>query len=255
MTACARTPITRRTGSVSGWIMVSVLLVIPSGCGEKPKPQPPPPPKVTVAQPVYRTVTDYLELTGNTQAIYTVQLVARVAGYLEQVLFRDGQIVKRPAPLHHPAEHVRGHPPASRSQHLAVPGAVRVCRSPVESLFELDPAQRGHPVGRRQLALSAGHGPGQPPLGRGAARSGEAQSRLHAGRGPVRRAHGSEAGRSWQRGRVRRKHRLGPDQPDQPDLCLFQHQRSRSGPPPQAHGRDPRAFGCPEMAGARRPAR
>jgi hypothetical protein len=42
---------------------------------------------------------DYLELTGNTQAIYTVQLVARVAGYLEQVLFQDGQIVKKGQPL------------------------------------------------------------------------------------------------------------------------------------------------------------
>ena len=44
-------------------------------------------------------VTDYLELTGNTQAIYTVQLVARVVGYLEQVLFQDGQIVKKGQPL------------------------------------------------------------------------------------------------------------------------------------------------------------
>jgi RND family efflux transporter MFP subunit len=54
---------------------------------------------VTVAQPVQRVVTDDLELTGNTQAIYTVQLVARVAGYLEKVLFQDGQIVKRGQPL------------------------------------------------------------------------------------------------------------------------------------------------------------
>jgi RND family efflux transporter MFP subunit len=54
---------------------------------------------VTVAQPQHRTVTDYLELTGNTQAIYTVQLVARVAGYLEKVLFQDGQFVKKGQPL------------------------------------------------------------------------------------------------------------------------------------------------------------
>ena len=40
-------------------------------------------------------VTDYLESTGNTQAIYTVQLVARVTGYLEKVLFQDGQLVKK----------------------------------------------------------------------------------------------------------------------------------------------------------------
>ncbi len=48
-----------------------------------------------MAQPVRKVVTDYLELSGNTQAIYTVQLVARVAGYLEKVLFVDGQMVKK----------------------------------------------------------------------------------------------------------------------------------------------------------------
>jgi RND family efflux transporter MFP subunit len=89
----------RATARISGWITISALAAILTGCGEKPKPQPPPPPKVTVAQPLHQTVTDYLELTGNTQAIYTVQLVARVAGYLEQVLFQDGQIVKKGQPL------------------------------------------------------------------------------------------------------------------------------------------------------------
>jgi RND family efflux transporter MFP subunit len=84
---------------IGGWITVAALLAILTGCGEKPKPPPPPPPKVTVAQPQQRTVTDDLELTGNTQAIYTVQLVARVAGYLEQVLFQDGQVVKKGQPL------------------------------------------------------------------------------------------------------------------------------------------------------------
>jgi RND family efflux transporter MFP subunit len=78
---------------------VSSLLVILPGCSEQPKPQPPPPPKVTVAQPVHRKVTDYLDLSGNTQAVYTVQLVARVTGYLEKVLFRDGQLVKKGQPL------------------------------------------------------------------------------------------------------------------------------------------------------------
>jgi RND family efflux transporter MFP subunit len=89
----------RGTGRLSGWITISALAAILAGCGEKPQTQPPPPPKVTVAQPTQRMVTDYLELTGNTQAIYTVQLVARVVGYLEQVLFQDGQIVKKGQPL------------------------------------------------------------------------------------------------------------------------------------------------------------
>ena len=85
----------RGISAAAGWITLSSLLVILPGYGEKPKPQPPPPPKVTIAQPVRRMVTDNLDLTGNTQAIYTVQLVARVAGYLEKVLFQDGQFVKK----------------------------------------------------------------------------------------------------------------------------------------------------------------
>src|SRR5215510_13932210 len=89
----------QRIRRISGWITISALAAALAGCGEKPKAQPPPPPKVTVAQPSQQTVTDYLELTGNTQAVYTVQLVARVAGYLEQVLFQDGQIVKKGQPL------------------------------------------------------------------------------------------------------------------------------------------------------------
>jgi RND family efflux transporter MFP subunit len=72
-----------------------LLLLSLTACGEKPRQQPPPPPAVTVAQPVRRTVTDYLELTGNTQAFNTVQLVARVAGYLEKVFFQDGQTVEK----------------------------------------------------------------------------------------------------------------------------------------------------------------
>ena len=70
-----------------------ILLLLLLACKEK-APFVPPPPAVTVVQPVQRTVTDYLELTGNTQAIRTVQLVARVSGYLEKLLFQDGQVVK-----------------------------------------------------------------------------------------------------------------------------------------------------------------
>ncbi len=89
----------RAIEAAAAWTMVSSLAVILAGCGERPRPQPPPPPKVTVAQPVQRMVTDRLELSGNTQAVYTVQLVARVTGYLDQVLFRDGQLVKKGQPL------------------------------------------------------------------------------------------------------------------------------------------------------------
>jgi RND family efflux transporter MFP subunit len=71
------------------------ILVMSPGCGEKSTFTPPPPPKVTVSQPVTQPVTDYFEFTGNTQAINTVQLKARVEGYLEKVFFKDGDMVKK----------------------------------------------------------------------------------------------------------------------------------------------------------------
>ncbi len=83
-----------RIRGLSAWAICWVFLILPIACKEK-APAPPPPPAVTVAQPVRKVVTDYLELTGNTQATYTVQLVARVAGYLEKIFFEDGQMVKK----------------------------------------------------------------------------------------------------------------------------------------------------------------
>lgn len=55
--------------------------------------KPPPPPNVTVSHPQRDQVIDAIEFTGNTQAFYTVQLRARVDGYLEKVLFKEGDIV------------------------------------------------------------------------------------------------------------------------------------------------------------------
>jgi RND family efflux transporter MFP subunit len=78
---------------IACWSVLIVFILI-AGCKAK-KAAPPPPPKVTVKHPEQRTVTDYLELSGNTQAINTVQLVARVPGYLDKVFFHDGQIVKK----------------------------------------------------------------------------------------------------------------------------------------------------------------
>lgn len=70
-----------------------------AGCEDKNTYAPPPPPQVTVSHPVRRQVNEYLEFTGNTQAINSVQLVARVQGYLEKVFFHDGDKVRMGQPL------------------------------------------------------------------------------------------------------------------------------------------------------------
>src|SRR5215472_17294757 len=55
---------------------------------------PPPPPKVEVALPVQRPITRYLDATGNTARIKSVDLVARVQGFLESINYKDGTFVK-----------------------------------------------------------------------------------------------------------------------------------------------------------------
>ena len=75
------------------------LLVLALACGDRNTYAPPPPPKVTVSQPLKKQVTDYLEFTGNAAAFNTVPLKARVEGFLEKVLFQDGDAVKKGQPL------------------------------------------------------------------------------------------------------------------------------------------------------------
>jgi RND family efflux transporter MFP subunit len=55
----------------------------------------PPPPAVTVAQPIKRTLSDVDEYVGRFTAVDTVDVRARVSGYLEKVHFKDGQMVKK----------------------------------------------------------------------------------------------------------------------------------------------------------------
>ena len=65
-----------------------------TACGEKNTFVPPPPPKIEVAQPLKKTVTRYLEVTGNTAAVNTTTLVARVQGFIQAIKYNDGDPVK-----------------------------------------------------------------------------------------------------------------------------------------------------------------
>jgi RND family efflux transporter MFP subunit len=62
-----------------------------TGCGGEEQTRPPP--EVTVAQPITRAVHPYVDFTGTTRAIESVEIRARVGGVLEQQLFEPSQIV------------------------------------------------------------------------------------------------------------------------------------------------------------------
>ncbi|MEM7024782.1 MAG: efflux RND transporter periplasmic adaptor subunit [Pseudomonadota bacterium] len=80
----------RAVGSIV--LLTSVAL---TACKEQNTYVAPPPPTVGVSQPIKQTVTDYIEVSGNTQASNSVDLVARVEGYLKSVDFTDGTFVKK----------------------------------------------------------------------------------------------------------------------------------------------------------------
>jgi RND family efflux transporter MFP subunit len=66
-----------------------------SGCGREEAQRPPPkPPAVKVAVPFEAKVTDYEEITGQTDAEKMVEVRAQVPGYLKKRHFKDGEIVK-----------------------------------------------------------------------------------------------------------------------------------------------------------------
>ncbi len=74
------------------------LILAPAlaACGDSQRAQPaPPPPTVTVATPGQRNIVDYDEYVGRFVAVDSVEVRARVSGYLDGVHFNDGQIVKQ----------------------------------------------------------------------------------------------------------------------------------------------------------------
>jgi RND family efflux transporter MFP subunit len=70
-----------------------------AGCGQGQQSGGPPPPTVTVANPVQRTVIDQDEYVGRFVAVDSVEIRARLSGYLSAISFQDGQMVKKGDPL------------------------------------------------------------------------------------------------------------------------------------------------------------
>lgn len=81
-------------GALGGAVLAVAMLLALPGCNDDNKYAPPPAPKVGVAQPAKRPITRYLELTGNMVSLDKVELVARVPGFLREIDYQDGSMVK-----------------------------------------------------------------------------------------------------------------------------------------------------------------
>jgi RND family efflux transporter MFP subunit len=75
------------------------LVFLLTACQPQQAAPPPPQPQVTVSQPLAREVTEWDEYTGRLEAVESVDVRARVSGYLQSIHFTDGATVKKGALL------------------------------------------------------------------------------------------------------------------------------------------------------------
>jgi RND family efflux transporter MFP subunit len=85
-------PVARPVAALS----IAAAFLLLAGCGEGQKQaSAPPPPTVTVAKPIGRSVVDQDEYVGRFVAVDSVEIRSRVSGYLSEIHFTDGQLVKK----------------------------------------------------------------------------------------------------------------------------------------------------------------
>jgi membrane fusion protein, multidrug efflux system len=76
-------------------LALAVAALALGGCDRKPAATVPPPPAVTVAHPLQKNITEWDEYTGRFQAVETVEVRARVSGFIDKVQVNEGQLVKQ----------------------------------------------------------------------------------------------------------------------------------------------------------------
>jgi RND family efflux transporter MFP subunit len=75
--------------------LACLALLLLAACKEENRFVAPPPPRVTVATPAQERITRHIEATGNALAVNSIDLVARVPGFVAAVNYRDGTLVQR----------------------------------------------------------------------------------------------------------------------------------------------------------------
>src|SRR5437868_8700744 len=76
-------------------VVGTAVMTVFTGCGRKTAQQHPPPPSVTVAPVERREIVEWDEFTGRTEPVESVEVRPRVSGYVQEVKFQSGQLVKK----------------------------------------------------------------------------------------------------------------------------------------------------------------
>lgn len=79
----------------SGLSLAFSALLLASGCGRGTAQQGPPAPAVTVAPVEQREIVEWDQFTGRTEPVESVEVRPRVSGYIQEVRFQSGQLVKK----------------------------------------------------------------------------------------------------------------------------------------------------------------
>ena len=74
---------------------IAALMTLPGCTRVESAPAPPPKPQVTTAAPLTMSLVEWDEYTGRLEAINSVEVRARVSGYLESTHFEEGQAVRK----------------------------------------------------------------------------------------------------------------------------------------------------------------
>ncbi len=76
------------------FLLGAILSALLIGCS-RPTPPPAPLARVIVSHPIEEEITDYTDFTGLTAAVESVEIRARVFGFLDKVNFQEGAMVKK----------------------------------------------------------------------------------------------------------------------------------------------------------------
>ena len=81
--------------AASIFVAMACFASLLGGCDNKPVAGAAPPPPVTVSKPIQKKITEWDEYTGRFEALATVDIRARVSGFIDSIHFRDGQVVQK----------------------------------------------------------------------------------------------------------------------------------------------------------------